>query len=151
MSDSDWKQHRAEVFETQRRALAAAAEAEHAKATAMIAEAIAAFRAAGIAPHPLKAHPYRGSRPVATTHVGWYLKSDRTVGIDTDGKYYMLSASGDVLTRLRKATLTPSLAPLVVGRGGRDGEAIDLVELLQMRLDDPVPPATRGQGAPHVG
>ncbi len=146
MSDPEWSRHRAEVFAAQERALANAEHAEHSKATALIIDAIARFRAAGIASHPLKARPLRGRKPVPTRHVGWYLTSDRSVGVDESGNYFILTAPGDLRTRLRGATLEPTMAPLVVGRGGRDGEAIDLAELLEKRLADPVPPAHKPEG-----
>lgn len=138
----DWSAKRREVVAAQERALAHARQAEHAKATALLRDAARDFEAAGIAPHPLSAHPYSGSRPVKTTLVGWYLKMDRTVGFDPEGRYYILSAPGDLLTRLRGASIEATDAPLVVGRGGRDGEAIELSILLSLRRRDPVPPAT---------
>ena len=44
------------------------------------------------------------------------------------------------MSRLRGATPEPSPAPMVVGRGARDGETFEIRELLQMRLADPVRP-----------
>lgn len=136
----DESQHRAEVIAAQEQALHRARQAEHEKATALIREAIVRFEEAGITPYPLRARPYTGSGTIRTGLVGWYLKKDRSLGIDTEGRYYVLRVSGDLLSRLRGATPDPSLAPLVVGRGARDGETFDLSRLLQMRLDDPVVP-----------
>lgn len=140
----DWSTHRREVVDAQARALAHAREAEHAKATALLRDAARDFEARGIAPHPLRAHPYAGTRPVKTRIVGWYLTTDRTVGCDPEGRYYILSAPGDLRTRLRGAHVEATDAPLVVGRGGRDGESIDLTDLLALRRKSPVPPATLG-------
>ncbi len=141
--DEEWKSRKAEIFEVQERNLRRAEREEHEKATAIILDGIKRFREAGIEPHSLRALPYRGSRPVKTTHVGWYLKSDRTVGIDTEGHYYILSAPGDFMTRIKGATLEPKSAPLIVGRGGRDGEWFEIDKLLELRLHEPVAPARR--------
>lgn len=137
-SDRQWSDARAEVLATQERALAAARRAEHEKATALIREAIVRFREAGIEPVPLRARPYKGGGSIRTSLVGWYLKHDRSIGVDTEGRYYILRVDGSLRARLRGATPEPVDAPLVVGRGGRDGESFDLPELLQMRLEDPV-------------
>lgn len=145
MSNEDWKSRRGEVLAAQERALETAAAREHEKATVMLREAAAQLQARGIEPHPLTAFPYRGRRPVKTSIIGWYLKSDRSVGMDIEGRYFILSAPGDLLTRLRGANLEPRRAPLVVGRGGRDGEAINLDELLALRLKAPVPPARKSE------
>ncbi len=133
-------QHRAEVIAAQEQALHRARQAEHEKATVKIRTAIEKFRAAGIEPIPLRARPYTGSGTIRTALRGWYLKTDQSLGIDEDGRFYVLRVDGGILSRLRGATPEPSLAPLVVGRGARDGETFDIDELLQMRLEDPVRP-----------
>ncbi|EWS80263.1 hypothetical protein [Brachybacterium phenoliresistens] len=135
-----WSEQRAEVLATQERALAAARREEHEKATALIREAIGRFRAAGIDPVPLRALPYKGGGSIRTQLQGWYLKHDRSVAVDTEARYYILRVDGGLRSRLRGATPDPVDAPMVVGRGGRDGESFDLPELLQMRLEDPVRP-----------
>lgn len=131
---------RAEVIAAQEEALHRARRAEHEKATGIIRRAITDFREAGIAPYPLRARPYTGTGTIRTSLTGWYLKKDRTLGIDTEGNYYVLRVPGGLASRLRGATPEPTLAPLVVGRGARDGETFDLPELLAMRLEDPVEP-----------
>ncbi|MGO1391525.1 MAG: hypothetical protein ACTHUZ_15540, partial [Brachybacterium alimentarium] len=60
--------------------------------------------------------------------------------VDTVGRYYVMRVDGGLRTRLQAATPSPRPAPLVVGRGARDGDSFDLPELLQMRLEDPVRP-----------
>ena len=136
----EWIRHRQEVFAAKEEALHAAREDEHRRATATIREAIDRFRKAGIAPVPLRARPYSGSGSIRTELQGWYLKTDRSIAVDTEARYYVMRVDGGVRARLRGATPEPSLAPLVVGRGARDGESFDLDELLHRRLQDPVRP-----------
>lgn len=142
MSGSDesksWSAHRAEVVEAQERARADEREAEHRRATEKILAAIERFRRDGIDPIPLRAHTYSGTGSIRTSLHGWYLKKDRTVAIDTEGHYYVMRVDGGLLARLRGADPFPRQAPLVVGRGARDGETFDLDELLEMRRKDPV-------------
>lgn len=133
-----WSQQRAAVIAAQEQALEHARRTEHEKATAILREYIERFEAAGIPPRPLRVLPYKGSGTIRTPLHGWYLKQDRTIGVDTRARYFILRADGGLLTRLRGAEIEPVDAPLVVGRGGRDGETFDLRELLEMRLTDPV-------------
>ena len=135
----DWTRHRQEVFEAKEQALHAAREAEHKTATEMILEAVDRFRAAEISPVALRARPYRGNGTLRTGLRGWYLKQDRSLAIDAAGRYYVMRVDGGLRSRLRGANPEPRPAPLVVGRGGRDGDTFRLEELLEMRLKDPVP------------
>lgn len=135
-----WSRHRQQVFAAKEEALRLAREAEHERATAKIRAAIQRFQEAGIDPVPLRAMPFTGSGSIRTSLHGWYLKQDRTIAVDTDARYYVMRVDGGLRSRLRGATPEPSLAPLVVGRGARDGESFDLDELLEMRLEDPVRP-----------
>lgn len=136
----DWSRHRRQAFEVKEQALRAAREEEHLRATSTIREAIERFRDAGITPIPLRARPYTGSGTIRTALEGWYLKQDRSLAVDAEGRYYVMRVDGGLRSRLRGATPEPSLAPLVVGRGARDGDSFRLEELLQMRLEDPVRP-----------
>jgi len=136
----EWIRHRAEVIAAKETALRLAREEEHERATATIREAIDRFRRAGIAPVPLRARPYSGPGTIRTSLHGWYLKHDRSLAVDTEGRYYVMRVDGGVRSRLRGASPPPRSAPLVVGRGARDGDTFELDELLQMRLQDPVRP-----------
>ena len=135
----DWTARRAEVIRAQEEALHAARRDEHEKATALLREGIAAFRAAGIDPVPLRARTDRGAS-VRTSFTGWYLKKDRSIAVDTEARYYVMRVAGGLAARFRGEDPEPTEAPLVVGRGARDGETFDLPELLEMRLRDPVIP-----------
>ena len=135
----EWIRHRREAVEAKERALRAAREAEHEQATAMIREAVARFEEAGIAPVPLRARPYRGGGTLRTSLTGWYLKHDRSLAVDREARFYVMRAEGGLFARMRGATPAPGHAPLIVGRGARDGDTFRLEELLERRLQDPVP------------
>lgn len=134
----EWIRHRHEVVAAKEESLRRAREEEHDRATAKIRAAITSFREAGIAPIPLRARPYNGAGTIRTDLHGWYLKHDRNLAVDTEARYYVMRVDGGLRSRLRGATPNPSPAPLVVGRGARDGDTFDLDELLEMRLQDPV-------------
>ena len=136
----DWTSKRHEVIAAQQQALEAQRQSEHERATAIIREAIVAFRAAGIEPVPLQARPFNGAGTIRTSLTGWYLKHDLTLAVDEQARFYVLRVPGGLMSRLRGATPEPSPAPMVVGRGARDGETFEIRELLQMRLADPVRP-----------
>lgn len=135
-----WESQRREVIAAKEAALQKSRQDEHERATAKIRRAVERFRAAGIAPVPLRARPFSGRGTIRTSLHGWYLKQDRSLAIDTDARYLVMRVDGGLAARLRGADPEPSLAPLVVGRGARDGETFDLDELLEKRLQDPVRP-----------
>ena len=94
---------------------------------------LADARAKGIAPQPLRATLYTG-QSVKTDKVGWYLRNNQSLAIGDDGAYYILTVPGGLKERLRGVQLRPSPPPLIVGKGGRDGETGDLSEFLTRRL-----------------
>ena len=115
--------------------LAAAQErAESLKAQKLIDAFLAAAKAKGIAPQPLRATLYSG-KSVKTDKVGWYLRKNQSVAVGDDGSYYVLIVPGGFRERLSGVKLRPSPPPLVVGRGGKDGETGDMAEFLQLRLE----------------
>lgn len=71
---------------------------------------------------------------VKTDQRGWYIRNDHTVAIGTDGKYYQLTVAGGFLARVQGVRLKPTPPPLVVGRGGKDGETGDLKDFLDRAL-----------------
>ncbi len=107
--------------------------AESVKAQRLIDEFVASARDRGLAPEPLRAR-LPGGAEVKTDKSGWYLRQDRSVAIGEGGEYYVLIVPGGLAERLRGARLVGSPPPLVVGRGGPDGEAGDLAEFLSRRL-----------------
>lgn len=104
---------------------AGARRAEAAKAQRLIDRFVEAAGQAGVAPVPLEARLLSG-QVVRTDRQGWYLRVDRSVAIGTDGGYYQLVVPGGWRERLRGVRLTPSPPPMVIGRGGKDGETGDL-------------------------
>lgn len=115
--------------------LAAGAErAESAKAQEMIDAFLRDAAEAEIAPEPLRATLYTG-QSVKTDKRGWYLRKNQSVAIGEDGGYYILTVPGGLKERLRGVTLRKSPPPLIVGKGGRDGETGDLAEFLARRLE----------------
>lgn len=110
------------------------ARAEAAQAKVLIDEFIEEAKARGIDPRPLKARTLDGHL-VKTDKVGWYLRNNHSIALDADGNYYSLTVPGGLMERLRGVKLVPTLAPMVIGRGGRDGETGDLKEFLAWILD----------------
>ena len=89
----------------------------------------------GIAPEPLRARTFAGVE-VKTDKLGWYIRKNHSIAVGTDGGYYQLTVPGGsgFLERLRGVKLAATPPPLVVGRGGRDGETGDLTEFLDRAL-----------------
>jgi hypothetical protein len=121
--------------EAARRAELAASQArgESAKAQVMIDQFVRDARAAGIAPEPLRATLF-GGQSVKTDKVGWYLRKNQSLAIGDGGEYYVLTVPGGLKERLRGVKLLASPPPLIIGKGGRDGESGDLAEFLRWRL-----------------
>lgn len=114
------------------------ARGEAARAKVLIDEFLAEAKERGLQPRPLKARTLEG-HTVKTDKTGWYLRTNHSVALDTEGNYYSLVVPGGWKERLRGVKLQPTLAPLVIGRGGRDGETGDLREFLAWTLDGTIP------------
>jgi hypothetical protein len=118
----------------QRAEFAAAQErAESRQAQKLIDEFLAAAKARGISPHPLRATLYSG-QSVKTDKIGWYIRKNESVAVGEDGSYYVLAVPGGLRERLTGVKLKASPPPLVVGRGGKDGDTGDLADFLKLRL-----------------
>ena len=109
-------------------------ERESAKAQLLVDAFVADAVRAGLPTERLTARPWSGRGRYPTGIVGWYLRSDQSIGVDLDGSYYQLIVAPVRLGRWRTVRLSPVPPPLRVGEGARDGESIDLATLLQMRL-----------------
>lgn len=122
--------------EAARRAELAAAQdrAESRQAQRLIDEFVAAAKARGIAPARLRATLYTG-QSVKTDKVGWYLRKNESLAIGEDGSYYVLTVPGGLRERLSGVKLKPTPPPLIVGKGGRDGESGDIADFLKWRLE----------------
>ena len=112
---------------------AADAQAESARAQRLIDRFLVAARAAGMKPQPLQARLLSG-QPVRTDKEGWYLRRDRSAAIGADGGYYQLLVPGGLRERIRGVRLRPTPPPMVVGRGGKDGETGPLPDFLDRLL-----------------
>ena len=131
----DWTDERTRIVAAQAAAAERAAAKEAAQAQVLIDAFVAEALRRGIEPHPLLAPgPDLRRRRYRTGVIGWYLSRDERVAVDTEGRYFVLRAHGSLRERLVGAVVEPMDPPLVVGRGARDGEAIDLQRLLDRRL-----------------
>lgn len=129
---------KAAAWREQRRAAAAAhgelladrQRAESARAQELINAFVRRALASGPSPVPLMARSYDGRAHYRTPLTGWYLRRDETVAIDTEGRFYVLTAPSSLTARLRGVTPEPSAPPLVIGAGGKDGESLDMADAL---------------------
>jgi len=121
--------------EAARRAELAAAQerGESQQAQRLIDGFVTEMKSRGVAPEPLRATLFTG-QSVKTDQRGWYLRKNHSLAIGEDGAYYVLTVPGGLRERLSGVRLQPSPPPLVVGRGGRDGESGSLSDFLAWRL-----------------
>ena len=131
--DYDRGMSRAEEAARRAELEAAAVRAEAAQAQVLIDDFLAQVKAKGIAPVPLRATLYSG-QSVKTDKRGWYLRKNESLAIGENGEYYILTVPGGLKERLRGVQLKPSLPPLYVGKGGKDGDTGDLREYLDRIL-----------------
>ena len=109
-------------------------ELESERAQEIVNDFVSKALDAGLPAERLTARPWSGRGRYRTGLVGWYLRSDRSLGVSTDGGYYVLTVPPRRLGRWRTLTLTPRPPPLQVGEGARDGESVALDVLLRERL-----------------
>ncbi len=110
-------------------------EQESAKASVLLEQFVRDAAATGLPPAPLVATPSKGRGHYRTGVRGWYLRRDRSLGVDTDGQWYLLVVPASLRDRLRGHDLRPSPPPLQVGEGARDGESLPMARLLELRLE----------------
>lgn len=84
---------------------------------------------------PLRARSYDGRHRYRTPLEGWYLRSNESVAVSTTGDFYVLGVPGSLRALLRGVEPEPADAPLILGRGGRDGESVDLADALRAVLE----------------
>ena len=126
---------RAEDARRREEMAAAALRNESIAAQVQVDEFVATAKSRGLTPEPLRAQLMDGTR-VKRDQVGWYLNKARTLAIAPDGRFFQLLTTGGRLARFTGVKLSPSPPPLVIGRGGRDGETGDLKDFLARALDD---------------
>ena len=113
------------------------AEQESAKAQVLIDQFVEQATLAGLPAEELTARPWSGRGRYRTGVMGWFLRRDGSVGVGRNGSFYVLVVAPVRFGRLRTVPVAPTPPPLQVGKGARDGEAVDLAELLEMRLHWP--------------
>ncbi|MFC0003682.1 hypothetical protein [Micromonospora siamensis] len=138
MGEDDGREWR----ERQRHAVRAHADADarqRATEQAEAAELVAGFAAEatwrGLRAERLTAASYDGRGRYRTGLTGWYVDRARSRAVDTAGRFYLLTVPASLRSRLLGASPEPAPPPLVVGRGGRDGESMPLATLLSLRLE----------------
>jgi hypothetical protein len=134
--DEQWVAKRQEAARIHEAAMAQAQAVEHAQAHEMVVAFVERVKALGVPTARLYATGYSGARRYRTDVIGWYLRANESLGVDADANYYVLQVPGGLAARFTTTHLGPEEPPLVVGRGGRDGESIDLKDLLALRLAD---------------
>lgn len=126
----DWSQQRRANAEARARQLQNKQYAESVAAAEHIRAFVRAARATGLEPQPLRARNGDGTRTAKTPLTGWYIKADHSMAIDTDGNFYLLTAPLTLMDRMKGISPAATAPPLILGKGGRDGEQIDLVDAL---------------------
>jgi hypothetical protein len=130
-----WQEQRRQAVAGHAAAQADARAAEAREAGALLARFIRRAAERGLPPHRLSARTFDGRSTYRTNVRGWYLKSNRSVAVGADGRYYVLSVPSSVRSRFAGAELEPSVPRLIVGAGGGDGETVPLSDLLDRRLE----------------
>ncbi|WP_084101812.1 hypothetical protein [Demequina sp. NBRC 110051] len=128
--DEDTARRLAQANALERRRLA-----EVAQAATLVRQFAADAAAAGIVSERLTARSYDGRSRYRTDVTGWYLRRDHSVGVGTDGEFYVLSVPASLRGRLTGVSVPPAEPPLELGKGGRDGESMPMAQALQQRLD----------------
>jgi hypothetical protein len=109
-------------------------EQESAKAQVLIDRFVERATQAGLPTEELTARPWSGRGRYRTGVVGWYVRRDRSIGVSVDGGYYVLLVAPVRFGRWRTVPVDPTPPPLQAGKGARDGESVDLGDLLEERL-----------------
>jgi hypothetical protein len=130
-----WQEQRRQAVDGHAAALEAGRAAEAEKAAALLADFVRRATERGLTPAVLSAQSFNGRTTYRTKLRGWYLKSNRSVAVGTDGRFYALTVPSSLRARLTGADVEPSTPRLVIGAGGRDGETMPLAELLERRLE----------------
>ncbi|TDD57887.1 hypothetical protein E1263_21590 [Kribbella antibiotica] len=130
---ASWRERRREASIEQAAALERRKAAESAEAQVLLTNFVRELTERGVEPEALRAPVVGSGTSYRTTIRGWYLRKNRSVGVDTEANFYILGTTASLAARLTGVQVLASDPPLVVGQGGRDGESIKLVDLLDMR------------------
>ncbi|WP_199736948.1 MULTISPECIES: hypothetical protein [Micromonospora] len=130
-----WRERQAHAVRAHAAADARQRAAEEAEAAALVRRFAAEATRRGLRTERLRAAAYDGRSRYRTHLTGWYLDRARSRAVDPEGRFYLLTVPASLRLRLFGARPEPSAPPLVVGRGGRDGESLPLATLLSLRLE----------------
>ncbi|MFE2618124.1 hypothetical protein ACFXA2_31410 [Micromonospora chalcea] len=133
--DERWRERQRHAVRAHAEAAAREREAEQAEAAELVARFAAEALRRGLRADRLTATGHDGRGRYRTRITGWYVDRAHSRAVDTDGRFYLLTVPPGLRARLLGADPRPSAPPLVVGRGGRDGESVPLATLLSRRLD----------------
>jgi hypothetical protein len=130
-----WHEQRRQAVDGHAAAFEASRAAEAEKAAALLADFVRRATERGLTPTVLSARSFNGRATYRTKVRGWYLKSNKSVAVGTDGKFYALTVPSSLRARFIGAEVEPSTPRLMIGAGGRDGETMPLAQLLERRLE----------------
>lgn len=123
--DSDWASSRRRAAAQRAHMLQERQEAEHARAARIVGLFLRVANDEGLEAVPLRVRGYSGGS-ARTPLRGWYLRVDETVGIDIDGRFYILSMPLSLGQRLSGVRPESQPVPMTIGEGGRDGDIVPL-------------------------
>jgi hypothetical protein len=128
-----WREQRQRAVEAHAKAQRDTKEARTRQAREQIAAFLRAAADRGLRPGALTAPAFNGGRRYRTNLRGWYINKARTLAVGADGEFYVLGVPNSIRAAVFGAHVEPQPPPLIVGEGGRDGEAIAHQELLERR------------------
>lgn len=134
--EQSWRDARTEAATARAEALERQRAGEVAQARELIKAFVREATARRIEPVRLRARSYDGRARYRTSTLGWYLRKNESVAVGTDGAFYVLSVPPSLRAVVTGASLEPSDPPVVLGKGGRDGESISLADALGLVLGD---------------
>jgi hypothetical protein len=133
---SSWREERRQAAAAHAAALEQRKANESAQARGLLVDFVATMKERGVRPEPLRAQVVGSGASYRTDVTGWYLRRNRSLGVDADANFYILGVPASLRARVAGVRIVASDPPLVVGQGARDGESMPLKQLLNLRLDD---------------
>ncbi|WP_298459373.1 hypothetical protein [uncultured Cellulomonas sp.] len=127
---ASWRAQRHEAADVHAEALERRRQSETAQARTLLDEFVEQAAARGLRPTALAARSYDGRSRYRTPLRGWYLRRNESVAVATDGQFYVLTVPASLRARFAGVSPAASDPPLVLGKGARDGESIDLADAL---------------------
>jgi hypothetical protein len=132
---TSWREERRQAAAEHAAALERRKASETAQARELLTDFIATLKERGVEPEPLRAQVVGSNASYRTNLTGWYLRRNRSLGVDVDGNFYILGVQPSLKARVAGVHVLPSDPPIIVGQGARDGESMPLAELLRLRLE----------------